>query len=293
MRHIISLKQLLVFAVGMFGFTFLAFCQGKILTFEGHVTRVPLDFSGLAWKANFYQGQVFSISLLIDPSTPGTFVDTNSVSLPIAELANPLWPGFYENAFYVGFVSGTRMWDSALVGEGPYSANYGGSAIFNFPPPIPQYPFGTLVVAGGPNVSNHWVIGIEKVAETLAEADPRNWQIGDIFDAHNKCTINYAFSDVEVTVTLTSIALEPDNDGDGVPDRRDACPNTQPGEAVDRNGCSISQLVPCDGPWKNHGEYVRKVVEVASEFAQQGLITDTVRSEVVSKAANSICGKAR
>lgn len=32
---------------------------------------------------------------------------------------------------------------------------------------------------------------------------------------------------------------ERDSDKDGVPDKRDACPNTRPGEAVDCDGCSI------------------------------------------------------
>lgn len=34
---------------------------------------------------------------------------------------------------------------------------------------------------------------------------------------------------------------DPDSDGDGVPDSRDQCPNTPPGEAVDAVGCSQSQ----------------------------------------------------
>src|SRR6266404_3549261 len=49
----------------------------------------------------------------------------------------------------------------------------------------------------------------------------------------------------------------PDRDFDGVPDASDVCPNTPPCSVVDANGCSIDQLVPCEGPatggsWKNH-----------------------------------------
>jgi hypothetical protein len=32
------------------------------------------------------------------------------------------------------------------------------------------------------------------------------------------------------------------SDGDGVSDENDQCPNTPPGEIVDQNGCSASQL---------------------------------------------------
>jgi hypothetical protein len=51
----------------------------------------------------------------------------------------------------------------------------------------------------------------------------------------------------------------PDSDGDGVPDCLDQCPDTPAGEVVDEHGCSIDQLVPCDGPktgglWNNHGQ---------------------------------------
>src|SRR5207245_1011627 len=100
--------------------------------------------------------------------------------------------------------------DPALEGDGPYSANYGGSAVPINPPPIPDRPFGTLLVAGGPNVSNHWVIRIDITAPTLEQADPRSWQVGQSFYAHNESTVDYALADVEATVTLTSIAPEPD-----------------------------------------------------------------------------------
>src|SRR5204862_37358 len=51
-------------------------------------------------------------------------------------------------------------------------------------------------------------------------------------------------------------AEQRDTDGDGVPDAFDLCPNTLPGAIVDAHGCSLAQLCPCDGPWRNHGEYV-------------------------------------
>ena len=84
---------------------------------------------------------------------------------------------------------------------------------------------------------------------------------------------------------------EPDSDGDGVPDSRDLCPDSPTGAIVDANGCSIDQLAPCDGPWRNHGEYVSSVAQHASEFVRAGLITEAQRAVIVTRAARSDCGK--
>jgi len=84
-----------------------------------------------------------------------------------------------------------------------------------------------------------------------------------------------------------------DSDHDGVWDYLDQCPNTTPGAVVDTNGCSIAQLCPCNGPWKNHGEYVKTVESVAAKFVQEGRITEQQRAAIVKQAANSDCGKHR
>jgi hypothetical protein len=88
-----------------------------------------------------------------------------------------------------------------------------------------------------------------------------------------------------------SLAGETDEDDDGVPDSVDQCPNTPPGSLVDANGCSLDQLVPCDGPWKNHGQFVSAMVEVTRQFQNEGLITQGQRSRLISAAARSDCGK--
>ena len=82
-----------------------------------------------------------------------------------------------------------------------------------------------------------------------------------------------------------------DGDEDGVPDLVDQCPNTSAGDAVNSAGCSISQIVPCDGPWKNHGDYVKSVGMVARDFAAEGLITQAQLRAVNRDAAASDCGK--
>ena len=88
-----------------------------------------------------------------------------------------------------------------------------------------------------------------------------------------------------------SLTGETDQDNDGVPDSQDHCPGTAPGAIVDADGCSIDQLVPCDGPWKNHGQYVSTIAHVSKEFVDQGLITHQQRAEIISSAAQSDCGK--
>jgi len=90
-----------------------------------------------------------------------------------------------------------------------------------------------------------------------------------------------------------SLSGETDLDNDGVPDSLDQCPDTPAGSIVNSDGCSIDQLVPCDGPWKNHGQFVSTMAHVTSEFAREGLITQGQRSQIVSAAARSDCGKKR
>ncbi len=88
----------------------------------------------------------------------------------------------------------------------------------------------------------------------------------------------------------------PDSDGDGVPDSVDVCGESAPGAAVDSDGCSIDQLVPCAGPrsggrWKNHGQYVAAVVKTAHSFHEQGLITKNQELIIIREAIHSDCGK--
>ena len=85
--------------------------------------------------------------------------------------------------------------------------------------------------------------------------------------------------------------LPADTDGDGVPDYLDACPNTAPGEIINAGGCSIEQLAPRDGPWRNHGEFVNRVKQVTADFLRAGLITEGQRRILFNQAAQSGCGK--
>jgi hypothetical protein len=96
---------------------------------------------------------------------------------------------------------------------------------------------------------------------------------------------------------IGAVVLSPelDQDGDGVLDGDDACPETQSGAVVDADGCSLDQLVPCAGPvtggtWKNHGAYVSAFAKAAEVFLAEGLITLEQKDILVSAAAESTCG---
>jgi hypothetical protein len=89
-----------------------------------------------------------------------------------------------------------------------------------------------------------------------------------------------------------------DSDGDGVTDDVDECPNTSLGDVVDEHGCSIAQLLPCEGPrtgglWKNHGKYVSAIASEVERFLAQGRITQGEAEAMVEAAAKSDCGKKR
>jgi len=82
----------------------------------------------------------------------------------------------------------------------------------------------------------------------------------------------------------------PDDDGDGVLDVVDLCPDTPPGAIVDPDGCALEDLCPCDGPWAHHGEYLTCVTNTAQSFTQQGLLPQNQLGAIVLAAAQSPCG---
>jgi Thrombospondin type 3 repeat len=82
-----------------------------------------------------------------------------------------------------------------------------------------------------------------------------------------------------------------DLDNDGVQDDADMCVPTPAGQVVNAEGCSIAQICPCDGPWKNQGAYVSCTANTAEEFLDLGLITGADKDAIVSAAGKSKCGK--
>jgi hypothetical protein len=98
-------------------------------------------------------------------------------------------------------------------------------------------------------------------------------------------------TEIQAIVAADSAGKCKDDDHDGVPNDKDVCPDTPAGEVVDASGCSINQLCPCEGPWRNHGQYVSCVDRTSDDFVAAGLITQAEKDAIVSTAAQSSCGK--
>lgn len=92
-------------------------------------------------------------------------------------------------------------------------------------------------------------------------------------------------------LAMDNLVVNLDTDGDGVSDAEDLCARTPAGSVVNEDGCSIEQLAPCAGPWKNHREYVVAVISAADAFLEAGLITDEQRNALVREARRSSCGR--
>jgi hypothetical protein len=95
---------------------------------------------------------------------------------------------------------------------------------------------------------------------------------------------------------IEQVVVPPDNDGDGIVDDLDQCPDTPAGEIVDADGCSVDQVVPCEGPvtggtWKNHGKYLSAIRAVVTTFVEEGLLTESEAEEIFAAASKSDCGK--
>jgi len=87
-----------------------------------------------------------------------------------------------------------------------------------------------------------------------------------------------------------------DEDGDAVGDACDACSATGLADPIDRSGCSIDQLCPCEldvdgNPWKNHGKYVTCVKDQAKRFRQKDILDRDQADLIKSAAKASVCGE--
>lgn len=87
-----------------------------------------------------------------------------------------------------------------------------------------------------------------------------------------------------------------DTDADGAGDACDLCADSSSGDAVNRHGCSIAQICPCDGPdadiaWRDHDKYLRCVKKHAVRFVRRDLITREERRSIIIDAKTSTCGE--
>ena len=84
-----------------------------------------------------------------------------------------------------------------------------------------------------------------------------------------------------------------DADGDGVPDARDACAGTPPGDLVDARGCSVCA---CNGPrgggWPARSAYLRCVRGEARLRVALGVLGRRDQRSTLERARQSSCGRA-
>ena len=58
-----------------------------------------------------------------------------------------------------------------------------------------------------------------------------------------------------------------------------------------KNTCGVDVQCPCNGNWKNHGQYVSCVVQAAQDCWRAGKITTDQRQDLKTGAAHSNCGQ--
>jgi hypothetical protein len=86
-----------------------------------------------------------------------------------------------------------------------------------------------------------------------------------------------------------------DLDADGAGDACDACPDGDDASVINKRGCTIDQLCPCEGPepeeaWRKHKKYVKCVKKKARKFEKKDLITREERKAITIVAKESTCG---
>ncbi len=158
---------------------------------------------------------------------------------------------------------------------GPASEGAVGPRIFDFGPGrCATNRDGTI------DANSKWAVLVTRPLDTnqIAQLRAGEWYVNVSSDL---------FPDGEVRGQLLPL----DSDNDGVPDYLDRCPETPASALVDSDGCSIEQLCPCEGPWKNHGEYVRCYRDAIVQFLVEGRTREKQAIGLFEAAAASDCGK--
>jgi hypothetical protein len=137
-------------------------------------------------------------------------------------------------------------------------------------------------------------------------------------DASDNCPDRFNPTQSDIDGDLAGDRCDTDKDGDGEPNEIDNCPKdsnvTQDDSdgdlvgdvcdqcadvtfsPVNKRGCSIEQLCPCDGPddedrqWKSHDQYLRCIKKKARDFRRKDLITSEERAQILDSAKANQCG---
>jgi cysteine-rich repeat protein len=111
-----------------------------------------------------------------------------------------------------------------------------------------------------------------------------------VLDGDDNCQYDHNPDQADFDGDGAGDVCDSDIDGDGVIDADDMCLPTPAGETVNENGCSLSQLCPCDGAWKNHGKYVSCNAHASEAFVEAGLMTEDEKEAWMSQCGQSDCG---
>lgn len=145
------------------------------------------------------------------------------------------------------------------------------------------------------------LVGPGTVAELWEHFTPYN---GETFNGgHSTFTADdpNLNDDVAVAGSVSSAAVFCDADGDGVPDNRDTCPNSNlsPTVAIDGcdsgvsntlspSGCTISDLATeCTVDAGNHGEFVSCIAHLTNALRNAGIITGRQKGAIQRCAAQA------
>ena len=234
-----------------------------------------------------------------------------AISLPLLAviLSSPAHAGFLGNTVSADYHFpdlGTVLYPSgnAVVGAGTEFPNVGGFGVGISPSVdisdtniLISYPVGFTFSSPPTKTFDGWVIsdilgaipniiGVSLLGTNIPGYDASQLS----FDSDHVYINQLNFASFAANAFI-SVDVQFDSDGDGVPDTADTCPATALGALVDTNGCSGEQLVdlacPCDGDWRNHGQYVSCVAHAADDQVAAELLTQAQKEALVSARANS------
>jgi len=141
-------------------------------------------------------------------------------------------------------------------------------------------------------------IGTSSTATTASTSSSTSTTVASVSSSTVTTTPSTTTTSTTTVAPSTSTTLPAvpggDSDGDGVPDARDACAGTPPGDVVDASGCS---LCPCDGPrgggrWQSRSAYLRCVRGPAKLRVALGVLGRHERRSALERARQSSCGRA-
>ena len=83
-----------------------------------------------------------------------------------------------------------------------------------------------------------------------------------------------------------------DVDGDGVDDAIDECTDTEPGDLVDADGCSVCpcEETPEGDAWASHDAYVQCVTAAAKRRRHDHVIKRKAMHAIIKQAKAATCG---